>query len=168
MTIHYNDPKPQDAQAILDYLNQAGIESDNLSFGEEGIGISLEDETAYLEKIQNDPNEFMILAKENLTIVGIANLTRGKRPRTQHVATLGISLLKSHWHQGLGTELMKQIMDRAKKSNLEVIRLDVRSDNLIAIKLYTRFGFEKIGCFEEEMKIDGHYISIDQMRVRLK
>lgn len=166
--IQYDDPKPQDAQAILDYLNQAGCESDNLSFGAEGIGITVEDETAYLEKIQNDPNEFMILAKDKDRIIGIANLTRGKRVRTQHVATLGISLLKSHWKQGLGTSLMSQIMTRAQTSDLEVIRLDVRSDNTIAIKLYEKFGFEKIGCFEEEMKIDGHYIAIDQMRVRIK
>lgn len=169
MPVTYRHPTPLDAQSILDYLNQAGTESDNLSFGEEGIGITVEDEAIYLEKIQGDLNEFMILALDETKIIGIANVTRGKRLRTQHVATLGISLLKAYWYQGLGTSLMRQIMDLANQSpDLEVIRLDVRSDNLIAIKLYINFGFEKIGSFKEEMKINHEYIAIDQMRCILK
>jgi ribosomal protein S18 acetylase RimI-like enzyme len=64
---------------------------------------------------------------------------------------------------------MKLIHEYAQKSSiLEIIRLDVRSDNINAIHLYQKFGYEKIGCFAEEMKINGHYVSIDQMRVLLK
>jgi len=165
MTLTYRDALPSDASNILDYLNLAGQETANLSFGEEGIGIRIEDETTYLEKIQGDLNEFMILALDQDQIIGIANVTRGKRLRTQHVATLGISLLKSHWNQGIGNALMKQIMDRARVSpGLEIIRLDVRQDNQIAVRLYQKYGFEKIGCFNEEMKIDDVYVAIETMR----
>lgn len=165
MNIHYRNATIEDAQAVLDYLDQVGKESDNLSFGEEGIGYTLEEEVSAIEKTLNSQTDLMILALDQGKIISIGSLHGNKRIRTQHFATLGISVLKSHWNLGIGNEMMHRIMQFARSSEvLKIVRLDVRSDNLIAIKLYEKYGFEKYGQFKEEMMINGAYISIDLMR----
>lgn len=169
MDIKYRKAEKKDAQAILDYLDKIGTETDNLTFGEEGLGYTLEDEESAIEKINESDNQVMIIAFDQSKVVSVANLSASSRPRMKHFATIGISVLKEYWHKGIGTEMMKQLMDYANQSDtLEILRLDVRSDNKHAIHLYENFGFEKYGTFKEEMKINGQYISTDNMRVILK
>ncbi len=169
MSIQYRKAQRDDAQIILDYLDTISTQSDNLSFGEEGIGYTLEDEQQTIDKINESDNQVMFLAFDQEKLVSVANLSASSRVRSKHYATLGISVLKDYWHQGIATHMMQLIEEFALKSeSLEVLRLDVRSDNHIAIHLYEKFGYEKIGCFEEEMKINDVYIPIDQMRVLLK
>ena len=40
--------QPEEAAALLDYLKIIGGETDNLSFGAEGVPLSIEEEQAYL------------------------------------------------------------------------------------------------------------------------
>ncbi|WP_406035268.1 GNAT family N-acetyltransferase [Treponema saccharophilum] len=40
----------------------------------------------------------------------------------------------------------------------------MRSDNIAAIKLYEKFGFEKIGRFRGFFKINGEFIDFDIMQ----
>lgn len=40
--------RPEDAAALLDYLKIVGGETDNLSFGAEGVPLAPEEEQAYL------------------------------------------------------------------------------------------------------------------------
>ena len=168
MEIRYRKVKVEDAQTVLDYLDLAGKESDNLTFGEEGLGVTLDEEVAMIEKILAGDNQVMYLALDQNRIVSIANLSTSSRPRMKHVSTLGISVLKDYWHQGIATHMMKLLLDFAQQcESTEIIRLDVRSDNAYAVHLYEKFGFTKIGTFPEEMKINGDYISIDIMRLKL-
>ena len=57
--------KPEYAAALLDYLRAVGGESDNLTFGAEGIPATVEEETAFLEKNTTSPRSIMLLAKED-------------------------------------------------------------------------------------------------------
>lgn len=165
MNILYRNARVEDAQAVLDYLDQVGKESDNLSFGEEGIGYTLEEEVSAIEKTLNSQTDLMILAIDQGKIISIGSLHGNRRIRTQHFATLGISVLKSHWNQGVGNEMMLRIMQFARSSDiLKIVRLDVRTDNNIAVKLYEKYGFMKYGQFEEEMMIDESYVSINLMK----
>ena len=52
----------------------------------------------------------------------------------------------------IGTRLMEQLIMFSKAAGAEIISLEVRSDNTRAIKLYEKFGFEKISVFKEFFK----------------
>lgn len=59
---------------------------------------------------------------------------------------------------------MQTLLDFAKTTaKSEIVELEVRSDNVNAIKLYEKFGFEKIGVFKGFFKIDGKLIDFDIM-----
>ena len=52
--ITYRCAGPEDAEQLLEYLKTVGGETDNLTFGSQGIPFTLEQERSFLEKSQND------------------------------------------------------------------------------------------------------------------
>ena len=167
-TITYRTAQKEDAQAILDYLDQIGKESDNLTFGEEGIGYTLEDEEKMLETLPDNPNAAMILAYDGDKVISIANLSASKRERTKHIAVLGISVLHAYHRKRIGQTMMEKLMEIAKNApDTEIIQLEVRSDNEPAIALYTKMGFKRFAHIPKAMKIRGEYVSVEGMWLEL-
>lgn len=159
----------EDAQAIINYLDQIGKESDNLTFGEEGIGYTLEDEEKMIQGFEENLNSTMYIAIDSNQVVSVGNLSASKRERTKHVSVLGISVLKSHWNMGIGKKMMNSLIEFAKQApDTKAIHLEVRSDNLVAIHLYESVGFKKNSTIPEMMHIQDNYYDIDLMILNVK
>jgi len=156
-----------DAAEILRYLKQIGAETDNLTFGAEGLPFTTESEAAYIRQMENSCDAIMLLAKENGKIVGDASLSRLPR-RMKHRGDLGVSVLKEYWNRGIGSQLLLEIINFAKENAFEVIDLQVRSDNLPAIHLYEKFGFQKIGTHPAFFKIGSEEIPFDYMYLKMQ
>ncbi len=147
-----------DAQAVIDYFNIIGGESDNLPFGAEGTSVTLQEEIEYIETDNGSKTSVFMLGKINGEIVCSASLTSPSRMRFRHVTSLGIAIKKAYWAMGIGTVLMQMLIDFAKENGItEVIKLDVNADNKYAIHLYEKFGFKQYGYFEKEVKIGETY-----------
>jgi ribosomal protein S18 acetylase RimI-like enzyme len=156
--------RTEDAQAILDYLDLIGKESDNLTFGEEGLGYTLEDEIKVIEGYAENLNSTMIIALDDKKVVSVGNLSASKRERTKHISILGISVLKDYWGQGIGKRMMNTLIEFAIQApDTKYIHLDVRSDNTKAIRLYESVGFKKNSVVPNMMFIRGEYFDIDLM-----
>ncbi|MCI9666116.1 MAG: GNAT family N-acetyltransferase [Angelakisella sp.] len=166
MSFTIEKAKPEDAAALLDYLRAVGGESDNLTFGAEGIPATVEEETAFLEKNAASPRSIMLLAKEDGEIIGDGHIEAFSR-RLSHRAGLGITVRKKAWGRGVGTALMERLIAHAREQELEIIELQVRSDNLRAIRLYEKFGFQKIGHYPKFLKIGDVYASCELMNLYL-
>lgn len=159
----------EDAQSILNYLDQIGKESDNLTFGEEGIGYTLDDEIKMIQGYEENLNSTMYLALDHNNIVSIGNLSASKRERTKHISVLGISVLKSHWNRGIGKQMMNTLVEFAKQApDTKAIHLEVRSDNYTAIHLYESVGFMKNSTIPKMMFIKDKYYDINLMILELK
>lgn len=155
-----------DAGAILEYLKKIGGETDNLTFGAEGLPFTVEEEAAYIERIEHSEDEIMLVAKINGKIIGDASLSRLPR-RMSHRGELGISVIKNYWNQGIGSQLMKRLLEWAKEKRFEVVELQVRSDNLAAIHLYEKYGFQKVGVHPAFFKMEQEYISFEHMILKI-
>lgn len=156
-----------DAEAILEYLKQVGKETDNLTFGEEGMPFTIEAEAAYIAEIEYSNDDIMLVAKDDESIVGIANLNRLPR-RMNHRGDFGLSVRKAYWDKGIGSTLLQEIVDFAKEAGMEIIDLQVRSDNARAIHVYEKFGFYKIGSHPKYHKVGDEYHACDYMVLELK
>lgn len=156
-----------EAGALLEYLKEIGGETDNLTFGAEGLPFTIEEEAAYITRIEDSLDEIMLVAKKDGKIIGNASISRLPR-RMNHRGELGISVLKEYWNKGIGSQLLKRLLAWAKENGFEVIELQVRSDNLAAIHLYEKYGFQKIGSHPAFFKLENEYISFDYMIRRIK
>lgn len=158
----------KDAEKILEYTKIVGNESNNLLFGSEGIGLNVDQEVKVLESIINHPKQIMIVAIANDEIVGLANLSGQTRERIAHQARLAISVRKDYWGKGISSQLMNSLINFAKEIQIEVITLEVFSNNIRGIKLYEKFGFEHIGEFKKFAKINGEFVDAKLMNLYLK
>ena len=158
--------RAEDAAALLEYLKIIGGETENLSFGPEGVPLSVEQERAYLQSQAESTDNAQYLAKVNGEIIGTASLNR-KHNRMRHRAEFGISLKKAWWGCGAASALAEAILAFAKESGVEQLNLEVRSDNARAIRLYEKLGFRKLCTFPAFFKIDGREIDFDLMNLTL-
>ena len=166
MAISIEKAVPSDAALILEYLKQVGGETDNLTFGKEGLPFSVESEAEFIAGMENSNDAIMLVAKDGSKIVGNASLTRLPR-RMGHRGDFAVSVTKEYWNQGIGSKLLHEVINFAKENSFEVIDLQVRSDNLTAIHLYEKFGFEKIGTHPAFFKMDDVEIVFDYMCLKI-
>ena len=152
----------EDAAALLDYLKIIGGETDNLSFGAEGVPLDEEAERAYLAMQADSRDNIQLLAKADGEIIGTASLNR-KYGRMHHRGEFGISLKKAWWGCGAATVLAHGVLDFARKAGIEQVNLEVRSDNKRAIALYEKLGFCKLCTFPDFFKINGEAVDFDFM-----
>ena len=166
MEIRIEKAIPSDAAMLLEYLKQVGGETDNLTFGSEGMPFSIEAEAEFISSMENSIDNIMLLAKCDEKIVGCASLNRLPR-RMKHRGNLAISVAKEYWNKGIGSQLMDKIISFARENDFEIIDLQVRSDNKNAIHLYEKYGFKKIGEHSAFFKMDDENISFDIMYLEL-
>ena len=134
---------PADAEAVIAHTKLVGGESDNLTFGAEGFPVSAEGERRFLAAMHDDPKSVMLGVFRAGALIATGSLNSLPR-RMAHRAELGITVLKREWNRGVGSLLMESLIEYAKSAGIEIINLEVRSDNAGAIHLYEKFGFSCI------------------------
>ena len=157
-TLVFREANKQDASIIIDYLNKVGTETDNLTFGEGGFGISADREASFIESISKSDNQLMLCAFIEGKLVGQLGFTGGSRPRIKHVGEFGVTVLKDYWNQGIGTAALEQLIKWAKASNVvRKINMRVRSDNYGAIHVYEKLRFHHDGLITRDFYIGGKF-----------
>jgi len=151
-------PEPEDAKEILAYLKLVGGESDNLTFGRDDMNFSEEQERSYIEKVNADENCLLLLGVADDEIVGICNIDANPKKRMAHNAEVGITVRKSHWRQGIGEALLRELIAFAQAhKTISIVALGVRACNSGAIKLYEKLGFVKYGVRKDFFNLNGRY-----------
>lgn len=89
----------------------------------------------------NAENSNYIIAKFNQEIVGFA----GIKNLLEEANIMNIVVKKNFRNQGIGTLLLENLIDLAKKQNSTSITLEVMEENYSAIHLYKNLGFQQIG-----------------------
>ena len=90
-----------------------------------------------------------------------------RRERAQHRASLSVTVRKKYWHRGIGTQMVNHLIEHARQGGISVIELEVRSDNVSAISLCQKMGFERIGVYPKFFRINGRDYDADLMNLYL-
>lgn len=156
--IHIRPARVEDAAAMLSYLRQIGGESDNLTFGAEGLPLTVEQEAQRLAAAQSDPNFVMLVAECAGELIGLCGLSRTPRARLAHRAAVDVSVRRAYWNRGIATQLMTRLLALGEAAGVTVFALEVLEDNLPAIHLYEKLGFHTVGRMERFFRMaDGRY-----------
>lgn len=163
-------PDMFDAEQLLDHMRQTSAETEYISRYPEEITVSVETQSRFLQMIENDADNFMLAAYLNGHMVGNAGVTRVRENiKYRHRANFGISLKEEVCGLGLGTLMMQEVLKAVKKTSFEQLELSVFADNLRAIRLYEKMGFEMVGVMPRAYRLkDGSYHDDIQMVFRVK
>lgn len=113
---------------------------------------------------ENVDSVYNLVAIVDERVVGMAHVATSHRPRRRHAGAIGISVQADWQGKGLGTELMRAIVDLVDNwLNLTRLELEVYADNEAAIHLYERFGFEVEGTLRQHAFRDGRYVDSKMM-----
>lgn len=156
----------EDAEKVLEYLNIIGGETDFLSFGVEGLNITLEEERNYFKNLT--AKNFFLIAEIEEKIVGNCSIsTNEKRIRLKHFGELGIVVLKECWNLGIGNKLIETALLLGKNGGLKKVNLETRSDNKKAIVLYKKLGFKEEGTIKRGILIDEKFYDLLVMGIEI-
>ena len=88
-------------------------------------------------------SELYLLKDEKGTIVA-AGVIRTKRTPFQTKWLYGIEVKNDLQGRGIGTELIKALLDKARSEKVDSVQLKVDKNNHKAIRLYSKFDFRQI------------------------
>jgi RimJ/RimL family protein N-acetyltransferase len=149
-------PIMKDAKAMIEYLNAVGGESENLLFGKDEFHLTIEQEMDHIKSISSGANTLMILGVIDNNIVSISQISSSNRRRIAHNSEISISVKRDYWRNGIGSSVMLELIRFAKEhSIIKNISLGVKASNGNAIRMYEKFGFEKIGIHKGNFNISG-------------
>lgn len=152
---------PADAEPLAT-ARQAAIDerSDFLISRPEDAPASVEQQRAWIEAMLKAGNSALFVAERGGEMLGWAMLRGGDRQRTRHTGTLGITVVKSWRGRGVGTALMKVLLDWAAENPIvEKVKLGVVASNEQALRLYRKLGFVEEGWQPREYKKEnGDYL----------
>ena len=150
--------RKEDAAELIRYLNIVGGESDNLLFGANEFHMTVEQEEKYIEEMGDSSISVLLVGIIDGKMVCVGNINAPEKERIAHQCDLAMSVLKEFWGLGVGTHLIGALIDFVKNTGkLEIIHLQVKSDNERAIALYKKMGFKEIGVYPKYTKINGQY-----------
>ncbi len=102
----------------------------------------------------NSKNSIYFTAEENNEIVGFAGIWIAPF----EIDIMNIVVRKDKRNQKIATKLMRKLLEFSKETGKEEITLEVNEKNIVAIKLYEKFMFEKLGIRKKYYKDDNAII----------
>lgn len=144
--------RAEDAESILALKSLPGYRHGTL-------GLPYPSIASIRDRVQRDhADKSSLVADREGAILGDCGLIRYDGRRA-HVGYLGMGVHDHHVGTGIGTALMRAMIDLADNwLNLRRVELTVFVDNEPAIGLYSKFGFEQEGMLRDFAFRDGRYV----------
>lgn len=162
-------PEAADAEQVLHFQKESSGETPYLVVGPEDIDWTAEQQGARIERWNGSPDRLRLLAEVDGELAGVAIVySNNPQTRLRHRCCVDITLYQKFWGMGIGTALLREVLNAAEAAGYEQAELEVVSTNTPAIGLYRKLGFEAIGTMPRAMKYaDGSYADFLLMVKRL-
>lgn len=136
-----------DAEQIISHVERIAAEPNRMIARAPGeFQYTPEQERQILAEHAAAENSIYLVAEVENRIIGVLNCKGGMRQATRQTASIGISVDAQWRGQGIGTALMRRLLEWAQSSAvLHRIELEVYAHNATAIRLYQKFGFVEEG-----------------------
>ncbi|NCB63137.1 MAG: GNAT family N-acetyltransferase [Clostridia bacterium] len=149
--------EPRDAEGLAAIRRMPGVFETTLGLPSCRTVESVE----FIEDMGPNEHHFVAVTETEAgeLVIGAIGLTVRMNPRTRHVGSLGIFVHKDYQNAGVGTALMRTVLDLADNWLMLVrVELEVYADNERARHLYEKMGFEVEGLRRKAVVRGGRYI----------
>ncbi|MCB0322184.1 MAG: GNAT family N-acetyltransferase [Bdellovibrionales bacterium] len=118
-----------------------------------------------VQVVNEFPQQFILGAYENGTLLGTNGFRRERRQKFQHKGCIwGMFVVPEARGRGIGKQLLTRLIDEVRGlGEIEQIHLWVSTTSPRARALYTSMGFERIGTEHRSMRIGERYVDVHQM-----
>ena len=167
-TARLASPEVGDAAALLNCAKTCFGETDYLSRYPEEFTVTVEQEAAWIESARQNPDTALIACTVDGQLVGNGQIDFSPLYRTRHRAIIALSVLRAAWGFGIGSALLTEMLELARRRGVEIVELTYVEGNDRARRLYEKFGFATV-CekpFAYKYK-DGRYASGFTMQCRV-
>ncbi|WP_147534469.1 GNAT family N-acetyltransferase [Bacillus marasmi] len=148
---------PNDAAQVLTLNKAIFAEAPYLLTTQAEFTITPEQEQQFLQQTLDAPGKIALVAATETEIIAFLHFENGHRQRIQHQGTLSMSVKREFRNEGVGTALLKSLLEWAETNPLiEKVCLEVFADNIPAINLYKTLGFTEEGLKKRAIKKSNH------------
>jgi len=157
--------QPEDAAALLAYIRPVAMETEFFLLEPDEFPETVEQERKWVQDHLDHPGQIILLAEASGVIIGNLSFENGPHRRTAHRGNLGMAVVKEWRGHGIGTALLRTLLDWAAANPLiEKVCLDVVTSNAVAVGLYRKLGFVEEGLRLKDIKLGpGRYADTMQM-----
>lgn len=125
---------------------------------ESEIKLTVDEEKEWINSFLIYDNSLLLVAEYESKIIGNIDLTGNRRKIMEHTAVIGMGMLHEWQNIGLGTALLSAIIEWAKNNPiLELIWLQVYTENEFGLNLYRKMGFVENGIIKNFFKQNNKY-----------
>lgn len=142
----------KDAEEIIIMVKQVIDETGFFPHTAKEFNLTVEQEIDYIRS-----TALFLLVEIDGKIVGSVTLDRSHLIKLKHIVTFGITILKEYCGLGIGSSLMKKVIEWTKSNGVEKIELEVFENNTSAVMLYKKFGFVEEGRKRKCIKTNEGY-----------
>lgn len=167
MELFISEAEVEDAQMIIDYLNQIGGESDFLTFGQNECQLNELEEMEVIQDYIEQENSLLLLGFIDDELVSMLSIKGEQQERLKHIGHFAITVKKDYWNMSIASTMMEEMLEMIQDTSLEILDLEVHKDNIHAIHLYEKFHFQKIGVYPKMFKINNQYYDFILMNLYL-
>ena len=160
MDIRIREARPDDAEQVIALVRSLAEEPDrNIITGPGEFSLTVDEERRFLAECAAQDHSVFLVAEVDGRIVGALDCQGGQRKAVRHAVTLGMSVHRDWRDQGIGSRLMAEGIEWARRSGVvKRIELSVFARNQRAIHLYEKFGFQVEGRRRKSIYQDGEYL----------
>ncbi len=145
--------KVEEAEEIIAFMKNVDQETDFLIREEGEFDLTVEQEEEFIRNKMRDRQEVFLKARLEGKIVGTVGFSTPKQQRYRHQGEFGMAVLKDYWGYGIGSNLLKVLIDWADQAGYSRICLRVDATNQRAREVYNRLDFKEEGLLEKNKRM---------------
>lgn len=160
-------PKWEDLEQMLRFINELSAEDTYILFS--GEQQTKEQEAVYLGQVFSDMEfgkQSHLLAFSGDKMIGGCGIIRRTR-RMSHMGDVHLSVTKGFREEGIGTELLKTIIEEGKKLGLKILAIQVFANNEHGFYVYKKVGFKEYGRVPKAIQYKGELVDEIELAMEL-
>jgi len=150
-------PRWEDLGDLLELINSVVDEGAEISRDEK---VSKEEEIDWLSRLLallERGKTFFLVAEVDGGVIASSDINR-QTGYQKHVGVVGIVIKRGFRELGIGTAMMRVLIEQAEKMGMKVLTLTAFASNKRAIHVYEKVGFVQTGLIPKKHLKEGKYI----------
>jgi RimJ/RimL family protein N-acetyltransferase len=150
--------RTDDAVAFLELCQALDRETTLMMLEPDERITSVAEQRAAIANVLATDNATIVVADAEHELAGYVAATGGRYRREHSTAYIVAGVRQAYAGRGVGGQLFAELERWARARGLRRLELTVQTRNALAVRLYSKLGFEIEGTRRQALRVDGVYI----------